>query len=179
MEKAQVGEVGVGAVEDNDLALGDIGTKFAGTAGIGLPGDVDQDKARQEALKIEAQVALGGGLAAAMAGPIQAVGHQFDGGRIDDVDGFAETAGNALAGSSADKGGRERLKVLQGGPEERLSQKRGAHLVGMRKPVAAWRGSSSNRRERSAMDSQGIADVVESYGVGELRIKQRHHMAPR
>lgn len=59
-------------------------------------GAVDEHEHGQEALEVEPHVAFGGGLAAAVFGPIHAGGHQLDRGGVDDVDGGAEAVEGAF-----------------------------------------------------------------------------------
>ena len=146
-------KIGIGAVEYDDFALGHIGADFAGSRGIGLAGDIDQDEPGQKALEIKAHVAFGGGLAAAVLGPIHAGCDQLDGGGIDDVDGLAKAMSDALAASSVGEARRKRLEMGEYGPEELLGQKRLALLVGMRKPVAAGRSRAPDGRKGATVNA--------------------------
>ena len=54
-----------------------------------------------------------------------------------------------------------------------------AVFVGVGQVVAGgWRGAAQ-RRERPGIESEGITDVVEADGVGQLREEQRDDVTPR
>jgi hypothetical protein len=52
-------------------------------------------------------------------------------------------------------------------------------LVGIRVGVAGGRDGSPQTAEPAGMDAQGVANVVEPDGVGELGEEQAHDMTPR
>ncbi len=60
-------------------------------------GGVHEGEARQEGLQIEPDMALGGGFAAAMFGPVQTAGDQLNGGRVHDMNHPLETEGERRA----------------------------------------------------------------------------------
>src|SRR5208337_1974501 len=89
----EVGEVEVSLVEDNDFTRLNIGTKLAGPAVVVLASGVHDGAARQKGLEIQADMAFGSSLAAAMLGPVQRAGHQLDGGGVHDRDEAFEAEG--------------------------------------------------------------------------------------
>jgi len=123
-------------------------------------------------------MALGGGLAAAMFGPVQTAGDQLDGGGVHQMDHAFETEGKARTAIPA-KTGVEFFQMAQDGVEEVLGHLGGAFAVGGGKRVLAGRGRAAHGRERSRVQPQGITDIVEADGVGQLGIEQAHDMAPR
>jgi len=110
-------------------------------------------------------VALGGGLAAAVLGPVHARGYQFDGGGIDDVDGTAKTVGDALAAASPRETGRERLEMAEHLPEDFLRNRR-APLARVRESVAARLHRAADGRKRPAVEPHCVALVVKADAVG-------------
>jgi len=64
------------------------------------------------------------------------------------------------------------LQVLEHRPEQGLGHFRVALPIGMREGVLTGRGRAANRRQRTRVQMQGVADVVETQGVGKLGIKQ-------
>ncbi len=82
-----------------------------------LGGGVHDGAAGQEGLEIEPDMALDGGLAAAMFGPVQGTSHQRNGGRIHDLNEPLETKGE-LWTSVAAEGGLQGLQMCQHRTEE-------------------------------------------------------------
>jgi subtilisin-like proprotein convertase family protein len=117
-------------------------------------------------------------LAAAMFGPVQTAGDQLDGGGIHQVDHAFETEGEPQPALPA-KTGVEFFQMAEDGVEEVLGHLGRAFAVGGGERVLAGRDRATHRRERSRMQTQGIADIVEADGMGELGIEQTHHMTPR
>ena len=144
----------------------------------GLLGAVDEHEHGQETLEVEPHVAFGGGLAAAVFGPVHAGGHQFDRGGIDDVDGGAETVEGTFGALGAGESGREGLEMPEHGPEELLGHFGVAVFSGMGKSVAARGRGTADGRERAAVEPEGVADIVEPDGVAELGIEHGDDMAP-
>jgi len=71
--------------------------------GLVVLGRIDKGKAREKTSQVQPQVALGGGMAAAMPGPVHARGDQLHGGRVHQVNGALELAGKSVSGSAADQ----------------------------------------------------------------------------
>ena len=69
--------------------------------------------------------------------------------------------------------------MLQHRPEELLGHVRVALPVGVGEGVLARRGGTANGRQRTRVQPQGMARVVESQLVGELGVEQTDHMDPR
>ena len=70
------------------------------------------------------------------------------------------------------------LQLLEHRPEQGLGPFRVALPIGVRKRVLAGRGRPTNRRQRPRVQPERIAHVIETQGVGELRIDQADHMTP-
>ena len=172
-----MGEVEVRAVKQNDLPGADAGAHLPGAGVVVVPRGVDDRKARQQAVQIEAQVALGGRLSPAVLGPAHAGGDQLNGGGIHDVDRLPKPVGQAraLAGAEA---WLHAAQVRQDSPEELLRHAGIADLIGMREAVFAGWGCAPNAREPADMMTQAVADVVQADGVGQLAVKQGDHVAP-
>ena len=173
----QMGEVHIRLVEDDDFSRVDIGAQLAGPLGFMLGGGIHDGAAGQEGLQVEAQMALGGGLAAAMFGPVEGAGHQLDGGGVHDVDEAFETESEFRAAVAA-KGGLQGLQMIQHGPEQLFGHFRVAGAIGMRQGVF-WRGRGrTQRRQRAGVKPQRVANVVEAEAVGQLGVKQTDDVAP-
>ena len=71
------------------------------------------------------------------------------------------------------------LEMLEHLPEQCLGHLRIALPVGVRQSVLAGRGGAANGRERTGVQAQRVAGVVETEGVSQLCIEQTHDMAPR
>ena len=171
-------EVHVSLVKQDDFASSQPGTDFAGALVVMVFGGVDDGKGGQKTLQVQTQMTLGRGFAAAMLSPVHTSSHQLDGGGVYRMNGALETVEQALALSASGKA-RVRSLSAQDRPEQLLSQGGVAMFVGMGEIVAGGRRSPSQRGERSRVQAQRVTDVVETDGVGELGIDQRHHVAPR
>ena len=174
----QVREVHVGFVEDNDFPCMDIGAKLAGADAVMLGGRADDGAGGQETLEIKPDMALGGGFAPPMFGPIQRTGHERNGGGVHDMDEPLETkreAGRVVAS----KGRLERLQMIQHGPEELFGHFRIAGAIGVRKSVFARRRCRAQGRERTGVQTQGVTHVIEPQSVCQLGVEQANDLAPR
>ena len=174
----QMVEIHISLVEDDDFTRLNTGAKLTRPDTVMFGGSVHDGAAGQEGLEIEADMAFGGGLAAAMFGPVQRTGHQLDGGRIHDVNEPLETEGEARRAVAA-KGGLQGLQMFQYCPEKLLGHFRIAGAVGVRECILGRRRGPAQRRQRAGVKPQGVAHVVETQTVGDLGIKQAHDMTPR
>ena len=173
----QMGEVHIRLVENDDFTRMDIGTKLTGPLGFMLGGGVHDGAPWQEGLQVEAQMALGGGLAPTMFGPVQGTGHQLDGGGIHDMDEAFE-AESEFRATVAAKGRLQGLQMIQHGPEELFGHFRVTGAIGVGQGVLGrWRGTP-HRRQRAGVKPQSVANVVEAEAVGQLGVKQTDDMAP-
>ena len=129
-------------------------------------------------MQVQAQMTFGGGLAAAMLGPVQTAGDELNGGGVHQVDGALEAEGE-LGPTPMAEAGVNVLQVCEDGPEKVLRQLGWALAVGGGEPVLARAAGAANGRERARVQAQGIADVIEAEGVGELGEEQTHDMTPR
>src|SRR6185295_13182871 len=120
---------------------------------------------------------FGGSLAPAVLGPVQAAGDQLDGGGVHEVNGAFEAEGK-LGPAAAAKAGVELLQMLEHSPEEVLGHLGRALTVGGGEAVFAGAAGAAKGRERTGVEPQGVADVIEAEGVGELGEDQAHHMTP-
>jgi len=77
-----------------------------------------------------------------------------------------EAEGKPRARSRQNRG--EEFPSGEHGIEEILGQLGGAFPVGGGQRVLAGRGRPTYRRERSRVQAQGVTDIVESDGVGQL-----------
>src|SRR5689334_14307158 len=122
---------------------------------------------------------LGGGFEPAMLGPIDAGGDQCDGARIHHVNDAPETMRQTFTSASSAKAGRKGLEVLEHRPEQPFGQRRVAVFIGVGKVVAAGRPCPAQSRKRPTVQPQGITDIIEADGVGQLRKEHADHVTPR
>jgi len=73
---------------------------------------------------------------------------------------------------------RHPLQFLEHLPKQGLGHPRVAFPVGMRERILARRCGPTNGRERSGIQAQRIADIVQSQGVRQLRIDQTEYVTP-
>src|SRR5438445_3496951 len=173
----QMLKVHIGFVKDHNFPGLHACAQFVRPPVVVLSGAVHQCKAGQEALQVEPHVTLGGRFAPTVLGPIHTPSHQLNGGRVNHMNQALEPEGEARATSSP-KARMELLQMLEHRPEQRLGHFRIALPVGMRERVLAGRRCAANGRQRTGVQPQGIAHVVETQGVGELGVEQTHHMTP-
>jgi hypothetical protein len=174
----QMGEVHISLVKDDNLPGPHTGAHFAGAEAFVFAGGVHEGEAGQEGLQVEPEMALGGGLAAAMFGPVQTAGDQLNGGGVHQMDHPLEAKGKPRPPIPA-KAGMKLFQMAEDGIEEVLGHLGGAFTVGGGERVLAGRGRPAHGRERSRVQPQSVADIVEADGVRELGIEQAHHMTPR
>ncbi len=174
----QMGEVHISLVKDDNLPGPHARAHFAGPQAFVFAGGVHEGEARQEGLQVEPEMALGGGLAAAMFGPVQTAGDQLDGGGVHQMNHPLEAEGKTRAAIPA-KTGVKFFQMAEDGIEKVLGHLGGAFPVGGGERILARRGRATHGRERPRMQPQGVANIVEADGVGQLGIEQTHHMTPR
>lgn len=63
-------------------------------------------------------------------------------------------------------------------PEQILGHGGVTMAVGVGKTIATGWSGPANGRERSGMEVEGVADVIEPDGMGELRVQQGDHLTP-
>src|SRR6266566_5305385 len=80
---------------------------------------------------------------------------------------------------TAAKAGTQTLQMFQSLPKQFFGQRRFALPVGVGKGIALGRGGAANRRQRTGMQLQSIADIVQSQAMCQLRIEQRDDVTPR
>ena len=107
----EVGKVDIGLVEDGDLPGLEPGAKLHGADVVMMGNFFDDSKGRKEGLQAQAQMHLRSRLAAAVLGPVHAVGHQRNGRGIDGMDGPLEAAGQSALTTCRAELRAKRLKV--------------------------------------------------------------------
>jgi len=103
---------------------------------------------------------------------------QFDGRGVDNADRALEAPGQPESGSMS-KTWPKGLQMLQDAPEQFFGHGCVPNFVCVRQVVPARGSGAAHRRQWSRMQPQGVTDVIEAQGVGQLRKKQTDHMAPR
>ncbi len=143
-----------------------IGAKLARPDAVVFGGGVHDGATGQEGLEVQAEVALGGNLAPAVFGPVEGGGHQLDGGGVHNVNEAFETEGE-LGTAVAAEGRLQGLQMIQHGPEELLGHFRVAGAVGVGQRVFRRCGGRAQRRQRTRVKPQRVADVVEAEAVSK------------
>ncbi len=174
----QVGEGRISLVKNHNLAGLHPRAQFVRPPFIMFAGGVHKGKTRKKDLEVEPDMALGGGFASTVLCPVQRVGHEWDGGRVHDVIKALEPERQLRATPSA-KAGMQLLQMPEYCPEQGLGHFRIAFSVGVREGVLARRGRAENRRQRTRVQPQGIAYIVEAETVSELSVNKTYDMAPR
>jgi hypothetical protein len=94
------------------------------------------------------------------------------------MDGPPEPVGEAA--SPADAEARlNAAQVIEDDPEQSLGHDSITDLVGMGEAVAARRGCSPDPRQPALMMPEGVADIVEPDGVGQLAVEHGYNVASR
>ena len=177
-ERPQVGKVQVGFVKEHDLTVPQAGAHLGRPRAVVLPGGIDDGEAGQEALQVDPQVALRRRLASPVLRPVHARGDQLDGRGVHHMDRPAEAPAQALVPATA-KAGMQGLQVRQHCPEEFFTQRTSPAFVGVTERVARRGRGPAHRPQGADLEPQRVAYVVQTQRVADLRIKHRHHMAPR
>lgn len=176
VEVGEMDEIDVGLVEHHDFAIGDAGADFAGALVVVVLGGADDGEGWEVAVQVEPQVHFGGGLAAAVLGPVHAVGDELHRGGVHRVDPHLEAPQQPLALASGGEVRAGVLKMNEGGPEQSFDEGGVTLLVGVGERVARRRGDAETG-ERRRLEPQPIAEIVEADGVGELGEEHRGEMA--
>lgn len=175
----EVGVNDIGLVEDHDFARLDPGAELRRVgAVVAFARGFDHDEAGQQGARIEPHVAFDGGLAPAVPGPIDAVGHQADRGGIDQIDELLEAVAVAPPVAPA-KARCEGVEMIEGLPKQPLGQGGIARAVGMGKGVARRGPGPADGLKLPGDEAQRVAHIVEAQRVGQLRVNQRDQMTPR
>ena len=90
-----------------------------------------------------------------------------------------KTPRQAFTSTPSAKAGRKRLEVLKHRPEQPFGQRRVTMFIGVGKVVAARRGCPAQSRKRPAAQPQGVTDIIEANGMGQLGKEHADHMTPR
>jgi len=175
----QMGEIHIRLVEDDDFTRLNMGAKLARPDAVMARRRCStMAPAGQEGLEIEPDMAFGGSLAAAMFGPVQRAAINWM--VVESTTWMSRLKRKAKRGVRwPPKAGCKVCRCFQHRPEKLLGQFRITGAVGMRECVLGWRGCASQRRQRSRMQAQRVAHVVETEAVSQLGIEQADDMAPR
>lgn len=175
----EIGEVDVGLVEDRDLSGLKPGAQRHGAGVVMMGGFFDDRKSRKESLQVQPQMHLSGGLAAAVLGPVHAIGHQCDSRRINGMDRAFESTGQPVVAARGPEPRAERLKMSENTPKQFLHHVAVAVSVGVRERVAAWCHCPTDRSKLASVVSKAVADIVQPNRVRQLRKQKTDNVAPR
>ena len=174
----EVGKVEVSLVEHGDLSGLEPCAQRHGSGVVMVGGLFDDGEGRKESLQVQPQMHFGGGLAAAVFGPVHAVGHQGDGRGINGMDRSLEAPGQAAVLTRRAEPWTKRLKMLQNAPEQFFHHVTVAMLVRIRERVAAWSNRPTDRAKFRFVVTKAVAYIVEPDRVGQLREQKTHYLAP-
>ena len=179
VQVAQVVKIQVGLVEHYDFTGLQGRAQGVRLAAVVKPGRVNDGALRQKRLQVQAQMALGRRFPAPVLGPIHAVGHQLNGGRIERMDGFAKPPQIASPNPTFGKTRALVHQMFHHRPVQRFRHPTVPHPIGVAQVVPTrWR-RPANRFQGTRVHAQGIADIVQPNRVCHLSVQQRNHMAPR
>lgn len=175
----EVGKVNVGLIEHSDLSGLEPGAELHGAGVVMVGSFFDDGKGRKESLQVQAKMHLRSRLAAAVLGPVHAVGHQSDGRRIDRMDRPLKAAGQTTVTTGWAEPRVQRLEVSEDTPKQLFHHIAVAVLVGVRERIAAWCDRASDRPKFGPVVSKAVADIVQPNRVRQLRKQETDHVAPR
>lgn len=174
-----VGKVNVGLVKHGDLAGLKPGAELHG-AGVVMVGSLfDDGKGRKESLQVQAQMHLSSRLAAAVLGPVHAVGYQSDGRRVDRMDRTLEAAGQTTVTTGWAKSRVQRLEVPEDAPKQLFHHVAIAMLVGVRERITAWCDRAPDRTKLRSVMAKAVANIVQPNRMSQLGKQKTDHVAPR
>ena len=81
--------------------------------------------------------------------------------------------------ASLDKARRRFAQVAQHLPKQLFGHRGRPFAVGIGKPIATRRRCTAHANQRTRVQLQGIAQVIQPEAVAELSVEQAHHRAPR
>ncbi len=177
-EVEEVVEVDVGLVEQSDLSVLESGAKLAGSGVVVMGGFLDDGEGGQEVLQVKAHVKFRGGLATPMLGPVHAVGHQSYRARVDGVNGFLESSGQALVASRGPESRLDALEARERHPKELFHQLGIASRIGVAQSVSRRSLRPAQKAQPRKPKSGGVANVRQRNAVAELGEQKAHHVAP-
>ena len=178
VQMQKVGKMHVCLVEDGDLSGLQSGAQGHRPCAVVMGSLLNDGKSRKVALQVQTQMHLGGRLASAMPGPVHAVGDQGDSRGIHGMDRPLKSVRQSPVASSRTESRGKLLQMLKHLPEKSLHHVAVAILVGVRKRIAAWGHRSPDHRQFGCVMTQGVADIIEADGMGQLGKKQAHYMTP-
>src|SRR6266498_2275191 len=100
----EVEQIQIGFVENHDLPGQQARAQLPSLLGVAVTRRVHDSKSWQKTLQVQPQMTFGRRLAPSMLGPVHAVGHQLNGGRIHEVDHPLETKGKSGPPPAAEAG---------------------------------------------------------------------------
>lgn len=169
-------EIDVRLVENDDFSGTNACADFACPLVIVMGSGIHDGERGKKTVQIKSEVHFGSGLAAAVFGPVEAVGDQFHDGGIHCVNPDFETSQEPLAFFTCGKTRLNVLKVSENRPEERFDKVGGTNLVCVRKGVARRRGDVEPA-QRGSFESKPVANVVETDGMRKLRKEHGRQVA--
>lgn len=172
-------ELDVSLIEHNDFTGFQLITQAQGLAAVMVFCGIDNGATRKEALQIQTQVTLGGGLTAAVLCPVHAVGYKLYRGRIKRMNRLAEAAEVSTAHLALRKAGHRIHQMRHHAPIKFFGHVRVANLIRMAEVVARWRNRIADGGECRRIHLECIANIVKSERMSKVGIQQRNHMAPR
>ena len=165
-------------VKRDDFTALDPGAQLTRPFVVVLTGRIDDHKIGQQILQVEPHMRLGRRLAPPVLGPVHAVGHQFYDRGVHHVNRHLETKGR-IPGPARHKSRRLLPQVVHHPPEQLLGHLRRALPVGIGKPVMAGGGRAVHARQRSGVQLQPIAQVIQTDAMGQLCVNQTDPVTPR
>ena len=180
--RVQVGKevkIDVGAVGQQHVARHQVGAQRRGAHRIVVPGVLHDGERGQESADIQAHVALGGRLPAAVPSPVDAGQGELQGRGVHREDAALHSEDEPGVPAVRGKTRADFAQVIEHRPIQRLGHCRVARTVGVGERVPRrWR-CPAGAHELGLMHAQRVAGLVQTVGVRQVRVEQREHMTVR
>ena len=177
-EFAEEAEVGVRAVRDEDVAVGQVGRDLCRADGIVVRRALDYREGRHLRAEVEVHVQLRRGLLAAMPSPVDAVQHELDRAGVEQVDVALPEAGEVALVLHLREVGKRLGEVLEQLPVQLLGEGGVAFAVRVRQGVAVRHGRVAQLPPFRFVDPGRVADSVEGSRSRQLLVDERDDVAP-
>ena len=174
--RVQIGEkrqIDVGAVGQQHVPRAEARAKRARPYGVVVRRVLHDGEGGKERADVQAHVALGGRLAAAVPRPVDARERELERGRVHGENAAFEPEDESGVFAVFGEARADRLQMAEHLPVQRLGHVRITRSVGVRKGVALRRRRAAHAQELGFVNRQRVADVVQTQRVRGVAIDQR------
>src|SRR5262249_36370370 len=149
LQVMQMLQVHITLIKYGDFTLLEPSAQLTRAAGFMFLGRIDNDKARQERLQVQAQMAFDGSLATAVLSPVHAISHQLNGSRVGQMNRSFKTIGVVFAPVFTSKAFVGLTKMFGHGPVEIFSHVSVPVPIAVRQTVPTGNFGSANFLQRT------------------------------